>query len=169
MEEEERSSVEAFPVLGKTTAAVEPGNRSLDDPAFRQNREALGLIGALDDLDPETSADPAHAGLKDRPLITAVGVEFEQKGMQAEQGRHDPDAAVAILDVAGVNEGVQQQALSVYKDMALLALDLLAGIVARWVDRRPPFSMLLTLWLSMMAAVGLASRPAFSRHWTYKL
>ncbi len=28
------------------------------------------------------------------------------------------------------------------------------------------FSALLTLWLSMMAAVGLASRPACSRHWT---
>jgi hypothetical protein len=25
----------------------------------------------------------------------------------------------------------------------------------------------LTLWLSMMAAVGLASRPACSRHFTY--
>jgi hypothetical protein len=33
---------------------------------------------------------------------------------------------------------VQQQALAVYHDMTLLAFDLLAGVVAMRVDRRPP-------------------------------
>jgi hypothetical protein len=47
--------------------------------------------------------------------------------------------------------------------MALLALDLLARIVADRVEARPPFSALFTLWLSTMAAVGLASLPASSR------
>ena len=32
------------------------------------------------------------------------------------------------------------------------------------IDADPPFSALFTLWLSMMAAVGLASRCACSRH-----
>ena len=32
------------------------------------------------------------------------------------------------------------------------------------VDAGPPFSPLFTLWLSMMAAVGLASRRSCSRH-----
>ena len=59
-----------------------------------------------------------------------------------------------------------QEAERVYQNMALLALDLLARIVPVPVDAGPPFSALLTLWLSMIAAVGLASRPAFSRHWT---
>jgi hypothetical protein len=48
---------------------------------------------------------------------------------------------------------VQQQALRVYQKVALLSLDLLSGIVARRVDFGPPFSALLTLWLSMIAAV----------------
>jgi hypothetical protein len=48
----------------------------------------------------------------------------------------------------------------------LLAFDLLACIKARRVDAAPPFSALLTLWLSMIAAVGLAARPACSRHST---
>jgi len=39
--------------------------------------------------------------------------------------------------------------------MPLLALDLFAGIVAVRIDAGPPFSALFTLWLSMMAAVGL--------------
>ena len=38
--------------------------------------------------------------------------------------------------------------------MALLAFDLLARIIAMRIDTGPPFSALLTLWLSMMAAGG---------------
>src|SRR5258706_9344657 len=52
----------------------------------------------------------------------------------------------------------------IYQNMALLTLDLLARIIAMRIDAGPPFSALFTLWLSMMAAVGLASRSAFSRH-----
>jgi hypothetical protein len=59
-----------------------------------------------------------------------------------------------------MHDGVHQQALRIDKDVALPALDLLACIVARRINRRPPFSALLTLWLSMIAAVGLASRAA---------
>jgi hypothetical protein len=51
--------------------------------------------------------------------------------------------------------------------MPLLAGDLLARIVAGRIDPNPPFSALFTLWLSITQAVGLACRPAASRHCTY--
>jgi hypothetical protein len=63
---------------------------------------------------------------------------------------------------------MHQQTLRIDENVPLLAFDLLARIIAMGVDAGPPFSALFTLWLSMMQAVGLASRPAFSRHWTYK-
>ena len=78
--------------------------------------------------------------------------------MHPEQSGKQQDAAVAILDIGGVNDGVEQQPQRIYENMALLALDLLARIIAMRIDTGPPFSALLTLWLSMMAAVGLASR-----------
>jgi hypothetical protein len=65
-----------------------------------------------------------------------------------------------------MDDGMHQQALRVDKDVALLAFDFLARVVAARVDAAPPFSALFTLWLSMIAAVGLASRRAFSRHFT---
>jgi hypothetical protein len=65
-----------------------------------------------------------------------------------------------------VDDGLHQQALGVDQDVPLLALDLLACVVAQGIDADPPFSAPFTLWLSMIAAVGLASRPACSRHWT---
>jgi hypothetical protein len=65
-----------------------------------------------------------------------------------------------------VHDGKEQQAQRIYQYMALLALDLFARIIAMRIDAGPPFSALFTLWLSMMAAVGLASRSAFSRQAT---
>jgi hypothetical protein len=59
-----------------------------------------------------------------------------------------------------MHDRVQNQALRVYEQMPLLALDLLARVEAVRIDRRPPFSALLTLWLSMIAAVGWAFRSA---------
>src|SRR2546430_6910362 len=61
-------------------------------------------------------------------------------------------AAIAILDIGRMNNGVEQQAYCVDKNVPLLALDLLARIVPVRINARPPFSALFTLWLSMIAA-----------------
>ena len=83
-----------------------------------------------------------------------------------EQRGEQQDAAIAILDVGGMDDGVQQQTQRIDENMPLLALDQLAGIEPVRIDASPPFSALFTLWLSMIAAVGLASRSARSRHST---
>ena len=66
-----------------------------------------------------------------------------------------------------MNDRMEQEAFRVYENVALLSLDLFARVKAMRIDAGPPFSALLTLWLSMIAAVGLASRSIFSRHATY--
>ena len=58
---------------------------------------------------------------------------------------------------------MKQQTQRIYEDVALLALDLFARIVAMRIDAGPPFSALFTLWLSMIAAVGVTVRH-HSRH-----
>ncbi len=73
---------------------------------------------------------------------------------------------MAILNICGGDDAVQEQDLRIDQNMPLLALDQLARIEAVRVDAAPPFSALFTLWLSMMQAVGLAWRAAFSRHLT---
>ena len=57
----------------------------------------------------------------------------------------------------------KQQAEGVGQQVALAADDLLARVVAGRVDRSAPFCAAFAVWLSMIAVVGLASRPVSSR------
>ena len=99
----------------------------------------------LNDLGLEIGQDAGQGAVKDRPLIGAVGEQFPEKGKQTEQGRQQRETAVAILNVGGGDDAVQQQALRIDQNMPLLALDQLAGIEAVAVDASPPFSALFTL------------------------
>ena len=80
-----------------------------------------------------------------RSLIAAISKELFQKWEQAEQRRQQKDAAVAVLDIGRMNDGVQQKTKRIYKYMPFLTLDFLSCIVAIRVDRGPPFSALFTL------------------------
>ena len=124
------------------------------------------MIGAFDDVSLKMGQDFSERLLELRPLVASVGEQLLQERIHTKQGRQQQDAAVAILNVGGMNDGMQQQTQRIYQNMALLALDLFARIIAMRIDAGPPFSALFTLWLSMMAAVGLASRSSCSRHST---
>jgi len=87
-------------------------------------------------------------------------MKLQQERMQPEKGGHDQNTAVTILDTGRVHEGVKQQSLCVSKDLSLLSVDLCARVEpCRLIERRP-FSALLTLGLSMIAAVGRSQLEA---------
>src|SRR5262250_2186571 len=104
---------------------------------------------------------------RQKPLISAIGIELQQERKQPEQSGHQHRAAVAILNIGGVHDCLQHQPLRIDQDVSLLARDLLAGVKGVRIDRAPPFSALFTLWLSITAAVGLVSSAICSRHFTY--
>lgn len=122
------------------------------------------MIRAPDDFGFEVRQDFGQCLLEFWALIAAVGEELFQERVHPEEGRKKENAAIAILDIGRMNDGVKQQTQRVYENVALLTFDLFARVVAMRIDARPPFSALFTLWLSMMAAVGLASRSSCSRH-----
>ena len=145
VQEGERFAGAAFPVFRETAAPVEPGDGALDDPTLGKEFEALRGVGAFDDLHFDVPADAAQSILENWPLVSTIGIEFEQKRMEAKQRRHEEDTAVTVLNIRRMDHGVHQQALRVNQNMALLSLDLLARIIAVRVDRDPPFSALFTL------------------------
>src|SRR5207253_8669067 len=126
--------------------------------------EALG-VAAADDLQPP-AARPRHGLRGGLAAVGAVGEDHLDEREQPPRRAQKRDGSIAVLDVGRLDRGAQQQAQRVDQDVPLLALDLLARVVAARIDARPPFSALLTLRLSTIAAVGLASLPARSRAWT---
>jgi len=132
------------------------------NPSLGQNLETDRMIGALDGFQlPGTEG--THCGGRGFSLIAAVGEDPLDEGEQAPHGFEDEQTTVAILDAGRMNHDVQREAQRVDQDMSLLSFDFLPRVIARRVDPRPPFSAPLTLWLSMIAAVGLAALSACAR------
>jgi hypothetical protein len=64
------------------------------------------VIRALDDFDIHLRHYFRDSAAKHRTLIAAIGVEFQQERIHAEHGRHDQRASIAILNVGGMDDGV---------------------------------------------------------------
>ncbi len=158
--------VEILPVFGEAATATKPTDRAFDNPPFGQHGEAFGLIAAADDFGDEARHDAGQTVVEHRPAIGAVGEQLLEKRELSEQGGQQHKAAVAILNIGGRHQCVQQQTQCIDENVALLAFDQLAAIEPMRIDARPPFSALFTLWLSTIQAVGLASRSVCSRHLT---
>ncbi len=85
---------------------------------------------ALDDL------DPPKCGPRDRPrqlrsLIAGIGEDAFDEGEQTTRAAIEHQSgAVAVLDIGGVDDDVQQEAERVDEDVPLAALDLLARVIA---------------------------------------
>ena len=96
-------------------------------------------IGALDDLEqPAAGVGHGLGGL--RPLIAGIGEDALDEGEQAAgTSIENQPRPVAVLNIAGMNDDVQQEAERIDKDMALAPGDLLARIKPLRVKRGAPF------------------------------
>lgn len=92
-----------FPILRQPSAFAKRCEGALHDPATRQNLEALGLIGPLDNLERERS-DLLQCALQLRSGITTVGEDMSQPRPAPENGFEDGRRAVAILNIGAVND-----------------------------------------------------------------
>ena len=152
----------ALEVFGQPSTAADPGEGAFDDPTFWEDNEAMWL-GALDDLE---LPGPGLRDVGGQGGAAVVGVaEDALDAWEAASGAaiEDQPGAVAILHVGRMDHDIQEEAERVDEDVPLAALDLLARVIARRIERGPPFCAPLALWASMIAAVGLPARPACSR------
>ena len=128
----------AFEVAGEAPIAANPGECSLDDPAFGEHEETMQFI-ALDD------GELPGAGLGDgghclRPLVRGISEDtFDEREEETRAAIEDEQYTVAVLHGGRVDDDVQQQAERVDQDMAFAARDLLGRIKALRVERGAPF------------------------------
>jgi len=147
---------QVFVVFAQPSIAAQPAKGSLHNPAALQDDEPF--VGPFDDFD-----DPGKCrqGPADKlPGVAAVGPDQSQAREASGQALENQPPAVAILDVGSVNDHGDDQSQRVDGDVALASDDLFAGVIA---SASAPFSALLTLWLSMIAALGVACLPALRR------
>jgi hypothetical protein len=91
-----------------------------------------------------------------------AGRRNAKERIHPEQGRKNQDSTVAILDIGGMNNRVERQPSVSTRIWRFLPL--FARIIAIRINAGSPFSALFTLWLSMMAAVGLARLATGTPH-----
>ena len=123
-------------------------------------------VAAAHDLE-HPSAGPGDGGFHLAAPIACIADDALDEGEGPSGLAQQGLGPVPILHARGMNDDSEEEPKRVGQDVALAANDLLARVIPGRVERSPPLMAPLAVWLSMMAVVGLASRPAFSRTSTY--
>lgn len=144
--------------------AAQPGEGALDHPPPADDLEAGLLVGAFDDF--ERDGLSGQISLELGAGIAAVGEDPGDERKQPARLGDEVRRAIAILHTGRDHLDAEQQPYRIDEGVALDALDFLAGVVADRIGAGPPFSVAFVVCVSITAAVGDASRPSISRHWT---
>ena len=140
-------------IFVQTTEMGEPSEGTLDDPALGQNPEFVGLP-TLDDLQ-GAGKHRLHPS-EESARIAPVGEDHFKRTGYGKQPDQQRTRAHTILDAGGMHAQRQYPPLGVDGDVALSAFDFFAGIKASL----PPFKLVFTDCASMIATLGVGSRPA---------
>ena len=147
-----------FAVLCSESAASFPARRKYRSTTHRlwKHHELVAVRVAPHHGQQPTAGSP---GPRHQPArVPSIGPDDPQPWEPAQQlGQHQL-GAVPVLDAGSMNHHIQEQAHGVHYDVAFASGNPFTGIITP----RPPFSVVFTDWLSMMAPLGVASRPAAS-------
>ena len=145
---------QGFVVLAQPTAPTQPRECSLNHPSSGQHLKLMATPRTPDDFQniARKGLDPIHQPAS----VTSISPNQPQTPEPSHQFVDDQLCTISVLDVSRMDHHGQQQPHGIHYDVALSTVDLLASVIAT----RPPFSVVLTDWLSMMAALGVGSLPA---------
>jgi len=125
-------------ITRQAAIAADPGQGSFDDPALGQDDELVQIV-ALDDLEHPTAG--AGSGLRGAWSLIAASAKI--RSMKGKRQRcasiENQPRPVAVLNVGGMDDDVQQKAERIDKDVALAPGDLLARIEPLRVKCGAPF------------------------------
>src|SRR5690606_20171047 len=142
-------------ILGHPPVAPDPGDGSLHDPPLRLHDEPLGR--ALDDLQrhPQRLLGPGDQLAR----VTLIRPDQQERRLLALQVEEQCIGRLAVLHIGRRYVGQQQESTGVDGQEPFTSNYAFGPVVAPC----PPFSVVLAVWLSMMAAVGAVLLPMATR------
>ena len=148
-----------FVVFAESPTPAQPGQGALHHPSPGQHLKPVAVrIPAHHAQHPITGGpSPRHQP----PSVGGISPDDLEPGEPVQQLDQHQLGPIPVLDVGGMNCYGQEQPGGIHYNVALAPRYLLPRIVAPG----PPFSVVFTDWLSMMAALGVASLPFISRTW----
>ena len=145
---------ERFVILAQPSAASEPRQRSFNYPPSGQQRKLMAATRSSDDF--QHISSNCLRPVNQPTGVARISPNQPQTPKPPHHLRNDQLRPISVLYVSRVDHNGQQHPHSIYDDVSLSTLDLLASVIAA----RPPFSVVFTDWLSMIAALGSGSLPA---------
>ena len=122
----------------------------------------LHVVAAFDDFDAQRR-NFSDDGVDLTGVVAAVGPNmFEPGKAVADLALHER-RAISVLHAGGVDVDAQRQTLRIDQRANFVTLHLFTGVIAGQAVMTAPFSADFSDRLSMIAAVGLASRSISSR------
>ena len=148
-----------FVVFAESPTPAQPGQGALHHPPAGQHLKPVAVpIPAHHAQHPTTGGpSPRHQP----PSVGGISPDDLEPGEPVQQLDQHQLGPIPVLDVGGMNRYRREQPGGIHYNVALAPRYLLPRVVAP----RPPFSVVFTDWLSMMAALGVASLPSLSRTW----
>ncbi len=169
------AALKQFIILGQAAPGRKPGECSFYYPTPLKHVEPLGAnlfpIDFAPFRDPET-AQTAPGVFNDLDLpakrlldpdnkaafgISTIGPDQLETGKAILERFKQAFAPLVILDIGLMHQLMDDEPIGIYEDVPLAALDFFATVVAA----PPPFWLVFTDWLSMMAGKSISK----ARHW----
>jgi hypothetical protein len=146
-----------FIILAQPSVSPEPSERPLHHPSAGENRESPDIVISFNDFKGPSVGlfDPGNQ----LPSISTVRPDQSKSREAILQSSQDRLGSVTILLVGGMHDESDDQPDRIDNDVTFASEDLLASVISA----KPPFSVVFTLWLSMIPALGVDSRPASRR------
>jgi hypothetical protein len=156
--------------------AAQPGKGPLNDPPTRQDLKA-GWIGwrLLTGWHPRPASLASHnlqrpivtcgPGPQSGSLVAGISPQMAESWLLRNGSFQHWSGSVPVSDAGRMDDKLEQESLRINDQVPFPTIEAFASVVATG----PPFSVVLTDWLSMIAPLGWRSRPARSRTSSRKL
>jgi len=141
-------------VLAQSPILAQPRKGSLYHSLPRQDRKTFNLVIAFHNL--QHQKNEISSPVDELTCISTIGPDQRQTAKTSCQFTHSQFSTITMLNIGCVHHHGHNQTQRTNHQMAFSATCLLASVIASV----PSFETVLTDWLSMMAALGLAWRPA---------